>query len=588
MFKLVISDEEGKTTVVPLAHDQVTIGRREGNTVRLTERNVSRRHARLTKSNGTFVVEDLGSYNGVKINGQRIEANTALRSGDRLEIGDYQIDFEDDRLALARTDPAGLSPSYSAPPPRLVMMGGPAPGAEFSLSQPKLRIGRDEQLEIWVNHKSISREHAELRVKDGHVTIFDLDSANGVRVNSEDVARAELQSGDIVEVGEVQFRYVPSQVAHSFDPETTEVDVEIMSEPPAAQRAPVVALLAMLGIILIGGGAVFATLGEWKLPGLTDGDTMAEGLPSSDVDVDNTPVPSPHDSANPSGEPKEPAAEPPLELDPDQKQLMFAAAQEACERALEQARWQDAMRYAEQALTLEPESTQAKGCSERAVAGLDQTDRIAEAKEAFDEGRIDEAFAIAASLPVQSTLRKTPEFREIQNGYVDQHLEAAKKALTARPAAAQQEATHILALEGVRRDQQREAKRILAQARTRLARPRPKPRPTRVAVAPTPAPTPDPPPRSEPEPPPVDVAPTPQPTGGMAVARDCLRKGDNACVIRALDNGQARSASALALLIETHRSMGNALAAQRHMGVFVRRYPNDARAPRYQQILENQ
>ena len=50
MFKLVIQDDEGKTTVVPLIRDEITIGRKEGNTIRLTERNVSRRHARIVRS----------------------------------------------------------------------------------------------------------------------------------------------------------------------------------------------------------------------------------------------------------------------------------------------------------------------------------------------------------------------------------------------------------------------------------------------------------------------------------------------------------------------------------------------------------
>ena len=49
MYKLIIEDDEGKTTVVPLIRDEITIGRKEGNTIRLTERNVSRRHAKLVK-----------------------------------------------------------------------------------------------------------------------------------------------------------------------------------------------------------------------------------------------------------------------------------------------------------------------------------------------------------------------------------------------------------------------------------------------------------------------------------------------------------------------------------------------------------
>src|SRR6516225_7681018 len=49
MWKLVIEDDEGNRTVVPLTRDQYSIGRRDGNTIRLTERNVSRDHARLVK-----------------------------------------------------------------------------------------------------------------------------------------------------------------------------------------------------------------------------------------------------------------------------------------------------------------------------------------------------------------------------------------------------------------------------------------------------------------------------------------------------------------------------------------------------------
>ncbi len=49
MWKLVIEDDEGKRTVVPLSREQYSIGRKDGNTIRLTERNVSREHARIVK-----------------------------------------------------------------------------------------------------------------------------------------------------------------------------------------------------------------------------------------------------------------------------------------------------------------------------------------------------------------------------------------------------------------------------------------------------------------------------------------------------------------------------------------------------------
>ena len=88
MYKLVIQDDEGKTTVVPLIRDELTIGRKEGNTIRLTERNVSRRHARLVRSNGSISIEDLNSYNGIRVNGSRIQGRCQIRESDRVQIGD--------------------------------------------------------------------------------------------------------------------------------------------------------------------------------------------------------------------------------------------------------------------------------------------------------------------------------------------------------------------------------------------------------------------------------------------------------------------------------------------------------------------
>ena len=81
MHKLIIEDDEGRMTVVPLARDELTIGRKEGNTIRLTERNVSRRHARLFKQNGEICIEDFASYTGVRVNGVRIAGTAATSAG---------------------------------------------------------------------------------------------------------------------------------------------------------------------------------------------------------------------------------------------------------------------------------------------------------------------------------------------------------------------------------------------------------------------------------------------------------------------------------------------------------------------------
>ena len=102
MFKLVIQDDEGKTTVVPLIRDEITIGRKEGNTIRLTERNVSRKHAKISRANGAVAIEDLGSYNGVKVNGTRILQKVTLNVSDRVQIGETVGDVVQRTMLVTR------------------------------------------------------------------------------------------------------------------------------------------------------------------------------------------------------------------------------------------------------------------------------------------------------------------------------------------------------------------------------------------------------------------------------------------------------------------------------------------------------
>src|ERR1700737_2855969 len=101
VLKLIIEDDEGRKTVVPFVRDEITIGRQEGNTIRLTERNVSRRHARLGRQNGHVLVEDLGSYNGIRINGDKIQGQVPVHEGDLIQIGDYDLAVQQEQQQAA-------------------------------------------------------------------------------------------------------------------------------------------------------------------------------------------------------------------------------------------------------------------------------------------------------------------------------------------------------------------------------------------------------------------------------------------------------------------------------------------------------
>lgn len=85
--KLVVIDGPLIGTVVPLEGQQVTIGRAPDSTIVIDDDYASSRHARVYESEGSWVVEDLGSTNGTWIDRVRITTPTVLPVGAPLRIG---------------------------------------------------------------------------------------------------------------------------------------------------------------------------------------------------------------------------------------------------------------------------------------------------------------------------------------------------------------------------------------------------------------------------------------------------------------------------------------------------------------------
>src|SRR5688572_27281893 len=95
MWKLSIEDDQGNKTVVNLVRDEYSVGRAEENTVRLTERNISRRHAKLKRNGVGWLLEDMASYNGCFVNGVRVAEPQRLEHGDLVQLGDYRLEILD-------------------------------------------------------------------------------------------------------------------------------------------------------------------------------------------------------------------------------------------------------------------------------------------------------------------------------------------------------------------------------------------------------------------------------------------------------------------------------------------------------------
>lgn len=286
MYKLIIEDDEGKTTVVPLIRDEISIGRKEGNTIRLTERNVSRRHAKLIKQtdqnypeNGAVAVfiEDLESYNGIKVNGNRISGRVAVAEGDRIQIGDYVLGLkvegqavskpkpevesskeedEDDAEADAPTqqiDVSGLPPEgeinrVKSDPGRVVCVSTNFARQEFVLDKPVMVIGRTDDNDIVINHRSISRHHARIVEENGRYKVIDMQSANGVRVNGEEYGSVELRKADYIDLGHVRLRFIAPGEDFDFDRDATVIDPQRINR----SNSVVWVLLALIAVVAVG------------------------------------------------------------------------------------------------------------------------------------------------------------------------------------------------------------------------------------------------------------------------------------------------------------------------------------------------
>ena len=83
---------DGRTAIV--GSQGAVLGRSRDCDIVLDDANVSRHHAELRPSGGSWVVRDLGSTNGVKVNGRRVDGAQSLHAGDAIELGSSRVVFE--------------------------------------------------------------------------------------------------------------------------------------------------------------------------------------------------------------------------------------------------------------------------------------------------------------------------------------------------------------------------------------------------------------------------------------------------------------------------------------------------------------
>jgi ABC transport system ATP-binding/permease protein len=351
-MKLIIEDEEGRRTTVSLVRDEISIGRQEGNTVLLPDRNVSRRHALLIRQNGHVLIEDLNSFNGVRVNGERISGRTAVREGDLVQIGDFDltlgrdsgIEVSDGRAQtqpehLARDTvplPAVTAPGKDTDPqrkpsgtvviqppvlppstpdvlrpierPRLVLLNTPEVGREIIIDRSAVTIGRGpEESDLVVEHPSLGRGHARVRRDaEGAWRLTALGMAGGVKVNGVRHTETTLAPGDILQLGLVRMRFVSPGERFSLAG---------WREEQRRQERPYQFLLGILALLFVG-LLVYVIVNRPKEAVVAPQATPATASARHEDEIDPA-KPAAHEVVSPVATPV--PSEPPLPADPHAK-----------------------------------------------------------------------------------------------------------------------------------------------------------------------------------------------------------------------------------------------------------------------------
>ena len=186
---------------VELVKPRTTLGRRPNNDIVIDNLTVSGEHAALHLQDQTVEVEDLGSTNGTFVNGQPIERQ-ALRDGDQVIIGKYEVRFADARQRFARAAQAPAPVPAPAPAPAtreafVRVLTGPGAGREVALTKVVTTLGKPGDAVASVTH----RPH-------GFVLAL-VDGTRAPTINGQPVTEPRaLQAGDRIVLADVEMEFL--------------------------------------------------------------------------------------------------------------------------------------------------------------------------------------------------------------------------------------------------------------------------------------------------------------------------------------------------------------------------------------------
>lgn len=141
-FICVTGLDQGRVFAIP--YEENSIGRADDAVVRVRDRAVSRRQATLRKQGREFVLESSSPLNAAYVNGVKLKAPRALKTGDTVELGHTVLRFDaGERAATEHTvlmaHAPALEPGSAPEPVPAPLAAEPAPS--FAPEPPRAHVG---------------------------------------------------------------------------------------------------------------------------------------------------------------------------------------------------------------------------------------------------------------------------------------------------------------------------------------------------------------------------------------------------------------------------------------------------------------
>ena len=176
---------------------------------------VSRRHAKITSLDGKLTIEDLGSTNGTKVDGEKLMQGEpcALNGGERISFGGLEMTLQMPGGSSANSTmavPSNKTAAMIAPPRQ---EGAPARlvGGEyaFDLKKGMNSFGRRSENDLMIPDPYVSGKHGLIELAADGVYLTDIGSTNGTMLNDAKLVpnmRTLIGPDDVIRLGSLELR----------------------------------------------------------------------------------------------------------------------------------------------------------------------------------------------------------------------------------------------------------------------------------------------------------------------------------------------------------------------------------------------